>query len=132
MRAQARAELAHLAYLRALAAERLDPTPARWARLLSTARNLRDAIRDRRLEAFPDRPGGRGRAQASRALDRPTAAGRLIAFPRAHRFDRWPELAWEFRRADELMRQARALLAKTRANREALSSLRGRLDRPSP
>jgi hypothetical protein len=80
MKADSRADLARQAYLRALTAARVAPTPRRWRKLVIAARNLRTAERafERRwLAAFP--PAARRLAAARRAAALRTAT--LIPFP---------------------------------------------------
>ena len=47
MQLQERVRLARLAYIRAVAAARMEPTSAAWGRLLTAAKNLNEATRDR-------------------------------------------------------------------------------------
>ncbi len=66
--------LAQLAYHRAITAARAEPTPGAWRRLVTAARNLRDARRDGERRSDPaaaPRPEGKviwlsGRRDATR------------------------------------------------------------------
>lgn len=137
MRPHARAELAHGAYLRALAAARADPTPARWARLRTAAGNLREALRDRdRDDARPRRAGG---SAAPAPAARPAGDAPVLALRP------WPSqlpvhlslsaareaLRAECARARRLVAWSRRLVEESRALCAELSALARRAaDRP--
>jgi hypothetical protein len=109
--------LARHAYQRALAAARVAPTPRRWRKLLTAAKNLRAATRD------AERRWLVSLTPAARALA-PRAAGRrgavLLPFPCPRAGRRWPELVrvWEWSRA--LLEQSERLVAEARLLRDAL------------
>jgi hypothetical protein len=125
VRAHARAEFARLAYLRAVAAARAEPTPGHWSRLLRAARNLRSAVADHERE---QREGG-WRARAPRparpAAEAFVAPGAAVAparppdprAPAARHPERrrWPALEAEIARARALIAQSRRLVADARA-----------------
>ena len=136
--------LARQAYLRAIALARAESTPWSWGRLLTAARNLGAAKRDReRAQATPEaRPPGsassmRASGTASAAPSRrraaspplPTPAGRqpeegtpivdrmpALAMPTSTvGLTRWLEMSREWERARLLREQSRLLVAQARA-----------------
>lgn len=140
MRAHARADFARLAYLRAVAAARAEPTAAHWARLLRAARNLKAALSDRDRErasggwrARPERPSSleprRSVPPSSRTPAQPQpgpASGPPSDAARAGvpaRSARWPELEREVARARELIAQSRRLVAEAQVRSEALRDM---------
>ncbi|HET8539521.1 MAG TPA: hypothetical protein VFL83_06585 [Anaeromyxobacter sp.] len=139
MRPDERLEIAHAAYLRALALVRACSTRASWRRALAASRNLASAIRDsdraraalavghwRAPAGRP--PGGRPRGGGGALLHAIAAAGRCATPPRPGRgapragdasrrgaAERWPEFAAEVERAHALMEESRLLVAQSRA-----------------
>lgn len=102
--------LACLSYQRALvAARRSAPSSTSWRRLLTAARNVAEARRDR------ERSGGRARAAAPASAPH---LGRVLPFrvdaSRSRTLKIWAELNREWERSRALMAQARALLDAAR------------------
>lgn len=106
------------AYQRALVAARVAPTPRRWRKLVTAARNLRVAHEDherKRIAAFA--PAARALAVVVREVRRPGRV--LIPFPSPRAGRHWPELVHQWERARALMEQSTRLVAQARALREA-------------
>jgi hypothetical protein len=117
MRIEERVGLAHLAYHRAVVRARAEATAAAWRGLVTAAKNLRMARRDR--------DGSRGAAKAAPA---PGPRGELVWLrtPLTPSFRRrWPDLAREFERARALVDQMRELLRETQRLRAELADFVG-------
>jgi hypothetical protein len=149
-----RLHLAQLAYLRAVAVARASSTRATWMRLLTAAKNLTSARRDRgrrrpeaaawdalaRARAVPAAPGASAAEARVLALPLPPPPAPAPAVPALplpalaapaarHRPPlSWPELDEDVRMARRLVAEARALQEQSRAlraaNREALAQMR--------
>lgn len=128
MHVESRVVFARQAYQRALVAARVAPTPRRWRKLVTAARNLRVAHGERerrRIAALA--PAARALAVVPR---QPSRRGRvLIPFPTPRAGKRWPELVREWERARALMEEATRLVAEARelCGRE---TARGKAPRP--
>ncbi len=150
MRAAERAELARLTYERAVAYARAQCTPGSWARLLTAARNLAAALREKeggpsgRAAASPGRALGgaplaeRGaRTGASSGQRRPGTPPRPPGTPDPGSGARpravlpptarvpWADLLNEWARSLLLMEWSRRLVREARALSRSLSASRG-------
>lgn len=123
MRAAERLGLAHLSYLRAIAAARAHSTPGSWRRLVTARTNLDEAkrahLRERGLheEASPSpRAAGReGRSSLARIGGAEITTRAVVAAGEPP----WSGVLQEWARALALMRHARALVAQARALQSA-------------
>jgi hypothetical protein len=126
MRVEERLGLAHLAYERAVGFACEAPTPAAWRRLVTAAKNLRGAERDRE-SAGRGGAGARGPARG--------AGGRVVRWrwplPRSLR-ERWPELDREYERARGLLARSRELVRESALLRAELAQLSAARCRAAP
>lgn len=126
MRVRERLGLAQLAYLRAVAWARAEPTPASWRRLMTAANNLRGAQRDRQRELGGRSPGEGRRAPPFRPEPRGGAVIDLRPRPRPSIPARWSELAEDCEKARALMQRSRALVQQSRRLRLEIAELMAR------
>jgi hypothetical protein len=125
MHPDSRAALARLAYQRALFAARLAPTPRRWRRLVTTARNVRAAELDherRRVAGLT--PAARALAVGRRAL--PRRGPVLIPFPSPRASAGFAEVIREWERARALMEVSQRLVEQARGLSGGVPARKGR------
>ena len=145
MRPDERLGLARLAYVRAIELARARSTPTSWGRILTAAKNLDAARRDRERErsrSLPRNPAGstpepvcrraapirEGPARTPPVQGSPSvkegpgdrATLRRVQAPPANR---WPELTRELDRSRALRREARRLMSEARALRTEIAGL---------